>query len=186
MNAEKLIANSLGVLIGTAAIGAAAQLSIPLPETVSVAPITGQSLAVLLVAWLLKWNWGAITILLYCLIGALGLPVFSNFEGGESVLFGPTFGYFIGFLAATLVVGWLAKIQKSKFGFYLIQMTIGTLIILFCGWVGLFRYLSPFEALKKGIIPFLAGGLVKIFLGAILLSVIRRFRAFMNPKTENS
>lgn len=184
MNVEKLIANSLGVIISVAAIGAAAQLSIPLPEQMAVAPITGQSLAVLLVAWLLKWNWGAVAILIYCFLGALGLPVFSDFKSGSEVLFGPTLGYFIGFLIATLVVGKLALIQKSKFSFYLLQMFIGTILILLCGWLGLLRFLEPKESFLKGVLPFLAGGLVKVLIGALLLSVIRRFTAFINPNSQ--
>lgn len=182
MNAEKLIENSLGVLISVAALGASAQLSISLPESMSVAPITGQSLAVLLVAWLLKWNWSFLAVTIYLLLGALGLPVFSDFESGVDVLLGPTFGYFIGFLISALVVGKLALVQKSRFPIYLLQMTIGTIIILFIGWLGLLRFLSGSEAFYKGILPFLPGALVKIFLGALLLSVIRRFTEFMNPK----
>ena len=56
MNAEKLIKNASGALISIAALGASAQLSISLPESVSVAPITGQTLAVLLIAHLMKEN----------------------------------------------------------------------------------------------------------------------------------
>ncbi|MBL4708463.1 MAG: biotin transporter BioY [Flavobacteriales bacterium] len=180
MNAEKLIANSLGTLIAVAALGASAQLSISLPESVSVAPITGQSLAILLIAHLLKWRWGSLALFLYVLIGALGVPVFSNFSSGTEVLFGPTFGYFIGFGLSILVIGRLAETQKSKFAYYFLQMLIGTLIILLCGWLGLFRYLEPMDAFKKGIIPFLPGGLTKILLGAIILSVVRRFKNVMS------
>jgi len=180
MNAEKLIANSLGTLIAVAAIGAAAQISISLPEEISVAPITGQSLAVLLVACLLKWKWGSLSIMLYLFIGGLGAPIFSNFSSGTGVLLGPTMGYFIGFLLTTFIVGKLAETQQGKFGNYFLQMLIGTLIILLCGWLGLFRYLDPVEGLKKGVLPFLPGGVVKILLGAILLSLIRRFKKIMS------
>ena len=65
MNAEKLISNGAGALISIAALGAAAQLSITLPESVSVAPITGQSLAVLLIAHLLKETWATIAVGIY-------------------------------------------------------------------------------------------------------------------------
>lgn len=180
MNAEKLIANSLGTLIAVAALGASAQLSISLPESVSVAPITGQSLAILLIAHLLKWQWGSLAFLLYVLIGALGVPVFSNFSSGTEVLFGPTLGYFIGFGLSILVVGRLAEIQASKFGAYFLQMFTGSLLILLCGWLGLFRFLEPVVAFKKGILPFLPGALTKVLLGSIILSVVRRFKNVMS------
>ena len=181
MNAQKLIPNILGSLIAIAALGAAAQLSISLPESVSVAPITGQSLAVLLVAHLLKWKWGFLSTSAYLLLGLLGVPVFSDFSSGSEVVFGPTMGYFIGFIIAVLAVGKLAETQKSRFPFYLLQMLIGTLIILLIGWLGLFRFLEPKEAFMKGILPFLPGALVKILIGAILLSVHRRFKMLLNP-----
>ena len=117
MNAQKLIPNILGSLIAIAALGAAAQLSISLPESVSVAPITGQSLAVLLVAHLLKWKWGFLSTSAYLLLGLLGVPVFSDFSSGSEVVFGPTMGYFIGFIIAVLAVGKLAETQKSRFPF---------------------------------------------------------------------
>ena len=179
MNAEKLISNVLGSLIGVAAMGAAAQVSISLPESISVAPITGQSLAVLLIAWILKWKWASISMILYFIVGCFA-PVFSDFESGIDVLTGPTMGYFIGFLIAAIVVGKLAENQKSRFLHYLLQMTIGTLIILIIGMLGLLRYLTIQDAFLKGVLPFLIGGLVKIVLGAILLSTYRRFRTLLN------
>ena len=183
MNAEKLIANSLGSIISILIIGAAAQVSIPLPESISVAPITGQSLAILMVACILKWQWGGLSVLLYCLIGGLGAPIFADFKGGFDVLTGPTMGYFIGFLLATLAIGYLATIQKSRFPFYLLQMLLGTLIILLVGWLGLLQFLDTKQAFLKGVLPFLPGALAKIFLGAILLSVYRRFKSIMNAKS---
>lgn len=183
MNAEKLIANSLGVIISILIIGAAAQVSIPLPESMSVAPITGQSLAILMVACILKWKWGGLSIFLYCLVGGLGAPLFANFEGGFDVLTGPTLGYFIGFNVAALTIGYLADKQKNRFPFYLLQMLVGTVLILLIGWLGLLRFLDIKEAFLKGILPFLPGALAKIFLGAILLSVYRRFKTVMKSKS---
>ena len=179
MNAEKLISNGAGALISIAALGAAAQLSIPLSESVSVAPITGQSLAVLIVAQLLKEIWGTITIGIYIVIGILGAPVFSGFEGGWEKFSGPSLGYFIGFIVATIVCGLLARKQEERFKFYLLQMLIGTVLILVCGWLGLFRFLDAKASFTKGVLPFLPGALIKITIGAILLSVIRRFKSFM-------
>tara|TARA_R110000868_G_scaffold254302_3_gene510894 strand:+ start:13 stop:561 length:549 start_codon:yes stop_codon:yes gene_type:complete len=179
VNAEKLISNGAGALISIAALGAAAQLSISLPESVSVAPITGQSLAVLLIAHLLKETWATIAVGIYILIGILGAPVFAGFEGGWEKFSGPSLGYFVGFIAATIVCGLLARKQEERFKFYFLQMFIGSVLILLCGWLGLFRFLDAKTAFVKGVLPFLPGALIKLTIGAILLSVIRRFKGFM-------
>jgi len=186
MNAEKLIANILSILIAVAAISALAQLSIALPEKLSVAPITGQSLAVLVAAHILKWKKASISILLYLFLGAIGLPVFSNFSSGVDVLFGKSAGYMLGFLIASIVVGIMATKQKEKFPYYFIQMAVGTLTILLFGGIALLRFLDIGEVLSLGIKPFLAGGFVKILLGSILLSVYRRFRFLMNFDKANA
>lgn len=179
MNVEQLIKDGTGTLISVAALGAAAQLSISLPDSISVAPITGQTLAVLLIAHLLKEKWATLAVALYLIIGIAGAPIFSGFEGGCEKFSGPSLGYFIGFILAAITCGVLARKQQEKFGFYLLQMLIGSLIILLCGWLGLFRFLDAKTALVKGVIPFLPGALVKILIGAILLSVIRRFKNFL-------
>lgn len=179
MNADRLISNSLGALVSIASLGVAAQLSISLPENVSLVPITGQSLAVLLIAHLLKERWASIALLLYFIIGCLGVPVFSDFKGGLEIFTGPSLGYFIGFLIAAIVVGVMSRKQKEKFPSYLLQMFLGTVIILLCGYLGLFRFLDAKTAFVKGVLPFLPGALVKIIIGAILLSIVRRFKGFM-------
>jgi len=179
MNVDKLISNGSGALISIAALGAAAQLSISLPESVSVAPITGQSLAVLLMAHLLRETWATIAISIYLAIGIIGAPVFGGFEGGWEKFSGPSLGYFIGFIVAAIVCGVLARKQKERFGYYLLQMLIGTILILFCGWLGLFRFLDVKTAFVKGVLPFLPGALIKITIGALLLSVFRRFKILM-------
>ena len=96
MNVDKLISNGSGALIAIAALGAAAQLSIRLPESVSVAPITGQSLAVLLIAHLLKEKWAAAVMVIYLAIGIAGAPIFAGFKGGWEKFSGPSLGYFAG------------------------------------------------------------------------------------------
>lgn len=188
MNAEKLIANSLAVLISVAAIAASAQLSISLPEKISVAPITAQTLAVLVAAHILKWRKAILSVVVYLLAGSIGLPVFSDFSSGFDVLVGKSAGYLFGFILAAATVGFLANKQKERFPFYFLQMLLGTIIILLCGGIGLLRFLEPSEVFSLGIKPFLAGGLIKIMLGAFLLSAHRRFRNLINfdkPKANS-
>lgn len=69
------------------------QISIPMPTGV---PITIQVFGVALVGSVLGWKLGLFTTFVYILIGAAGLPVFSNFQGGVGILAGLTGGYIIG------------------------------------------------------------------------------------------
>ena len=73
---------------------------ISIPTTV---PFTLQTLAVFLCMFMLKPIDSLISVLLYILIGAIGIPVFSNFNSGFGTLAGPTGGYIIGFILMTLI-----------------------------------------------------------------------------------
>lgn len=176
MNLNKLV----GSLVAAVAIGAAAQLSISLPESYAVAPITGQTLAISVAAYLLGKNWGTFAVVLYLLLGIAGLPVFADFKGGFEVFIGSSLGYMIAFVIAAYFIGWWAEHNENTFGKNFLAFTIASLLILFLGMFGLVRYLSFKEAFFKGIVPFLAGALVKVLLASILISVISRFQALMN------
>ncbi len=88
-------------------IALSARIAVPVPF--SPAPITGQTLAVLLVGALLGSRRGALSVLAYLAEGAMGLPVFAGGGAGILWLLGPTGGYLFGFIAAAFVTGWLAE-----------------------------------------------------------------------------
>ena len=172
--------NILAIPVAVAGLAVAAQLMIKLPDEVSVAPITGQSLAILLIAELMDWKKGSISVLLYLILGGLGLPFFADFESGWSTLTGGSAGYFIGFLLAVGIVGaWSDRSSKSTLSTSG-RALVATLVILLCGFIGLLRFLSPAEAFSKGILPFLPGALIKWFLAVVLLALVRRFMKLMS------
>lgn len=173
LNLEYLI-----IPIAAICLGVAAQLMIKLPEEVSVVPITGQSLAVLLIMELMNWKKGSISLLLYFLMGGIGFPFFADFGSGWEVLIGVSMGYFGGFLLSVLVLGYWSERSKST-GAVILRLILASLLILLCGWLGLLRYLSPADAFSKGVLPFLAGALVKIFLAFIIIALARRFKGFI-------
>jgi biotin transport system substrate-specific component len=98
---------ALAVVLGTALVAAAAQVSVPLPGTP--VPMTLQPLAVLLVGGLLGARLGAASLGLYLALGAAGLPVFTPTVPlvGVARLFGPTGGYLLAYPVAAFVVGGL-------------------------------------------------------------------------------
>ncbi len=149
-----------------------AQITIPLPYI----PITGQSFAVLLVAYFLGWNRGTIAVLLYLFAGVLGLPVFAEGASGLAKLKGNSGGFLYGFVIAAFVVGYLSeKIEFSTFKKALGIMTLGTAIILFFGVMHLSIHIGFQKALQYGLYPFIAGAVVKIILGAGVGNYLRQW-----------
>lgn len=78
---------------------------IRVPATI---PFTLQTFAVFFVLHTLGGKRGTLALLVYILMGAVGVPVFAGFTGGPGVLFGNTGGYILGFLLCGLVY-WLAE-----------------------------------------------------------------------------
>ena len=74
---------------------------ISIPTTV---PFTLQTMGVFTAVGLLGGKRGSLAVLVYILLGLVGLPVFAGFSGGVGVLFGTTGGYIIGFLASALLM----------------------------------------------------------------------------------
>ncbi len=99
---EKLLAMTQIAML-TAVMAVLSQIAVPMPSNV---PLTLQTFAVSLCASLGGIRKGVPAILLYLLIGAVGLPVFSGFRGGIGVLFGYTGGFLWGFLPFALLCAW--------------------------------------------------------------------------------
>ena len=144
-------------------------------------PITGQSLAVLVVGFLLGRKLGMRAVAVYLLLGIIGLPVFAEGKFGMEILTGGSGGFLYGFLFAAYFIGWLRESGFDKnFLLCLLAMTFGTAVIIAFG-VGHLSYLYGFEkALEYGFYPFWQGAIVKIFLGAIIVFL---FRKYISPAT---
>ena len=146
----------------------AAQITIPLPF--SPVPITAQTFAVLLTGALLGSQLGAAALVAYLAEGLAGLPVFSAGRGGPAHLLTPTGGYLIGFVAAAYVVGWLAERGwDRRFWTAALAMVLGNLVIYAFGVAWLANFVGPFQAVAVGLVPFVAGDILKIALATILL-----------------
>ena len=104
---NRLVRDALLVLGGSLLVAAFAQIRIVLPFTP--VPLTGQTLAVLLVGAALGKNHASISMLLYLGMGIVGMPVFAGGAQGLAYLSGATGGYLIGFVAAAYIIGWLAE-----------------------------------------------------------------------------
>lgn len=154
-----------------AIIAALAQVSIPLP----LIPITGQTLAVGLVVTILGMKFGTYAVILYVLLGAIGLPVFQGFSGGLGILVGPTGGYIVGFIACSLVMGLYFKLTGVTFKHAVIANLLGMFVTLLFGavWLKVSNDLSWTAAWVGGVVPFLVVGVVKGLIAAWVGVIVR-------------
>lgn len=111
-----------------ALIAILAQICIPLPSGI---PLTLQTFAVALCGFLLSCLFGTLSVVVYVLLGLIGLPVFSAFGGGPVVLFGATGGFLWGFLILSFTCALSEKFDNRLLKFGLI--TIGILLCHLCG-----------------------------------------------------
>lgn len=159
----------VGLVIGFSLLTAlSAQIVIPMGPI----PITGQTFAVLLTGALLGSRLGAITMIVYLLEGASGLPFFSGGHGGILHLMGPTGGYLIAFPAAAFITGAFAEHGwDRKFLTAAAAMAIGSLVIMLSGWLwfSLVMKTSPAITLFATVLKFIPGDIIKISLAAAVL-----------------
>jgi len=159
----------VGLVIGFSLLTAlSAQIIIPVPPV----PFTAQTFAVVLTGALLGSRLGAITMIVYLIEGACGLPFFSGGSGGILHLMGPTGGYLIAFPAAAFITGAFAEHEwDRKFLTAVAAMTIGTVLILLAGWLwySLVLRTSPALTVFPTVVRFIPGDLLKICLAAAVL-----------------
>ncbi|WP_089264670.1 biotin transporter BioY [Tardiphaga sp. OK246] len=157
---------------GVALLAVSAKINLPLPYV----PMTLQTLVVLMIGAVYGWRLGTLTIIAYLAVGALGLPVFAGPVGGLKPLTGATAGFLSGFVVAAFVTGWFSERgwDRSMVRLFVV-MAIGHIVIMAMGfaWLAYGMKLGAEKAWLVGVMPFLAGALVKNTLGAILVPVLR-------------
>lgn len=180
----RLMSASLALLLAAVFVSLSAQLSFPIPGTHI--PQTGQTLAVLAVGALLGARLGALAILLYLLFGVLGLPVYSDGASGWAVLFGSSKGYFMGFVVAAALVGWIVRQLENalllRTALLLAAMLMGHFVILLCGFLGLAWDVGIDTAWAQGVVPFVYGGLVKSVITLFLVLLVEPLRPVISSQ----
>ncbi|MEV4190759.1 biotin transporter BioY [Streptomyces toxytricini] len=152
---------------GAALTGLAAQIAVPVPG--SPVPVTGQTFAALLVGTALGARLGFLSLAVYALAGAAGVPWFAN---GTSGAFGASFGYVLGMLLAATVVGALARRGADRSVLRTAgAMALGSALIYAVGvpYLALSTGMSLGAAVAAGLTPFLIGDALKAALAMGLL-----------------
>lgn len=139
-------------------------LSIPI--FISPVPVTLTNLVLYLSLYILKTRRAFLSYLVYMLLGTAGLPVFSGFSGGIGKLMGPTGGYLVGFAFLVLIAGYFVERWPENRMACGVGMVLGTAVCYGFGTLWLCRQLSIgfIEGLGIGVLPYLIGDGVKIFL----------------------
>ncbi|GAA5035558.1 biotin transporter BioY [Microbacterium fluvii] len=176
---RRSLATDAGLVAGGAGVVALfAQISVPLWPV----PVTGQTLAVLLVGAALGARRGALALLTYAVAGLAGLPVFASFTGGPAAIFKPSFGFIVGFVFAAALVGWLSERKWDRhpglaflgfLGASIVPFVFGLPYMAFVlAHLGMAHDLDTIVA--AGVTPFLLGGAIKWLIAAASLPLIWR------------
>lgn len=171
LNKNQFIIKSFAYIFGgVILLSACSQFSIPLDPI----PITLQTVAVMLVGLIFKRSNAIKIILIYLALGAIGVPIFANFKSGMQCLLGPSGGYLWGFLIAVIIMSSIKKYLNKRNTLHIaLNCLLGTTVILFCGVLWLAYYVELNTAVKSGLYPFIAGGIIKIIFATVIVRISR-------------
>ena len=166
------VAKAFLILVGSLLLAVSAQIKIPFYPV----PVTGQTLAVLLIGMTYGPRLGGATVAAYLLQGAMGLPVFAGAAVGMAALLGPTGGYLAGFFVAAVVMGFLAERGMGRSATStVIAMLIGNAVIYAVGVSWLTSFIGVEKALMLGMVKFLYGDALKLVIAACVMPLAWQF-----------
>ncbi len=164
------------ILLGATVIASFAQITYTINLSNLSIPVTGQSLAVVLIASFLGAQNGTVAVLIYLLLGLLGLPVFAGASGGLEVLKSGSMGFLFGFLPTAYCSGYLeSKNKNNNFFRRFLGLLFVTALLFFCGVAWLAMKYDVQTALKYGFFPLVGGAIIKLFLASSIIFVTKKY-----------
>ncbi len=138
-------------------------------------PITLQTFAIMCIAGIFGMKIGVLSVLLYILAGAVGLPVFHSGQSGLGIIFGPTGGYLVGFIGIAVMAGLQNK--NSSFSSFVLYSFIGHVICYVLGTVWFAVFYGSFEGLwgimTACVLPFIIPDAIKIILSSLFVKKLK-------------
>lgn len=175
---HKSILDIVYIALFAAIISICSLVSIPIGSI----PVTLQILGVCLAAGFLGLAKGTVSVVIYILLGLIGIPVFAGGTSGFAKLASPTGGYIIGFIFTALIIGLAIKFFGRKLLVLVIAMIIGILVCYAFGtaWFIILynnseKSMDLAKALSLCVLPYLPFDAVKIAISAVLVNRLHRF-----------
>ena len=148
-------------------------------------PFTLQKFGVFMAVGILGRKRGTFAVLIYIILGAIGVPVFAGFSGGIGVLLSSTGGYIVGFLFSALVMWGMETLWGKKPVVQILSMIVGLIVCYALGTIWfMIIYARDTGAVGLGtvlgwcVIPFIIPDLVKIALAYVLSRRLRNYVPF--------
>lgn len=148
----------------------------PLSIPIGPVPISLTNFAIYIIMYVVGTKSGTVAYLLYLLLGTVGLPVFSGFQGGIGKVVGPTGGYLIGFIPMALLCGICFKRHYKNILLCVIVMEASTWIAYVMGslWLAFQAHMTIPAAFAAGVFPFALEDFLKMVIAGILGPVLVR------------
>ena len=148
----------------------------PLSFPIGAVPISLATFAIYIAACTVKAKISVPAVIIYILLGAAGLPVFSSFQGGFHIIAGVTGGYILGYIPCAIIIGLLIGKYENKKWIYPASMILGTAV---CYSIGTVWYMLQTEvgftaALTVCVLPFIIGDIIKISAACALGFTLRK------------
>lgn len=163
-------------LIGlmTALLCTLAPISLTLP--ISPVPVSLGTMAVCFTVAVLGMKRGCISVLVYILLGLVGLPVFTGFTGGVGKLLGPTGGYFVGYIFLALLLGFFVEHFNNRTTTNALGALAGMLLLYLFGtlWLAFQLKLDFISALWAGVLPYIPLDIIKTIIALATGSKLRK------------
>ena len=163
-----------------------APFSVPLPG--NPVPITLATLAIYLVGGIAGSKKAATAVVVYLLLGLVGVPVFAGFTGGAQAFAGATGGYLVGYVLLAFIEALLIDQNQDRIWIYPAAMIAGTAVLYVFGtiWFMIFTQMDLVTSLGLCVLPFLIGDAVKIVAASLISPLLRkRLNVFLNGEKKS-
>lgn len=135
----------------------------------TIVPISLQSLVILWIAFVFGCSPAFWAVIIYLILGALGVPILSGFHGGWEHFVGPTAGFLFGFPIVAYLMGKYRRIISMHILWLFIAFLAGHVLLLFFGYIGLAMHHHSFSEIMSEYYKLIPGTIIKSAAGAVLV-----------------
>lgn len=156
----------------------------PIPTGPLGVPIVVQNLGVMVAGLLLGPRRGTLSVALFMALACTGLPILPGGRSGLVAIVSPTAGFFIGYLFAAFIIGWISTYRQGRnIGINVLACVVGAIIVNYaCGVIGVMLVGDvSFKAALLTLPPFLPGDSIKAVVAATTAAAVHRALPYVRP-----